>query len=94
MWDLLPRMWFRCKKGRAEESQYYQNKTLDKERMADVVARYMLPLRNANSETGKPRLPFASDEQNTLSSLRSPSSTMKILCKTYSKVIAVRPTSV
>lgn len=94
MWDLLLRMWFRYKKGRAEESQYYQNRSLDAERMADVVTRYMLPLKSANSETGKHRLPFASDEQSTLSSLRSPSSTMKILCKTYSKVIAVRPTSV
>jgi hypothetical protein len=59
-----------------------------------MFIRYMPPRRSANRETDKHRLHSGNGEQNISSSLKIPSSTMRILYKTYSKVIALPLTSV
>lgn len=59
-----------------------------------MFIRYMPPPRSANRETGKHRRHSENAGPNTSSSLRIPSSTMKILCKPYSKAIALPLTSV
>ena len=59
-----------------------------------LSGRYMPLRRSANKETGRHKLLFGNGAQNTSSSLKTPSSTMRILCKTYSRVTAAPLTSV
>jgi hypothetical protein len=76
-----------------EESQYIEHNLYDEAR-TDAVARYTPLQRSVNKETGKHRLLSENDEQNISSSLKTPSSTMRTLCGTYSRVIAVPRTNV
>lgn len=61
---------------------------------AESVARYMPRQRSASRGTGRPKLLFESGEPNTSNSLKTPSSTTRMPCRTYSKVIVVPQTSV
>jgi hypothetical protein len=54
-------------------------------RWTDHTVRYMLRQRSVNKGTGKHRLPSENGGQNISSNLRTPSSIMRILCKTCSR---------